>query len=259
MILKEVIKLVENEGKLTPPFDIEYRITLPPHLVEELGEEDTLYGYCHWDGKDLIPDDQDDYSINDDILHYEVFEVREDMAEYKGEKALSVTIEGEWITSNSWPEKKVIPDEEPLPKTEGRTRGERRKRDYTKAVRKRNIAKAVYPSGDTHPYYDNLHQYSKGKIHCSCSMCSDKTNSKGSNGKGRRYDDGFREKLAKEEEKPLHTTSGTTTHRMGANYKHSEAVVIDSMNDKMRHYEQGDEEQTLDEMLRDIEGGKING
>ena len=28
-------------------------------------------------------------------------------------------------------------------------------------------------------YYDNLHQYSKNKIHCSCSLCSSKTRNKG--------------------------------------------------------------------------------
>lgn len=36
------------------------------------------------------------------------------------------------------------------------------------------IAREVYYDGDTHPYYNNLHQYSKNKIHCSCSMCSAK-------------------------------------------------------------------------------------
>lgn len=28
-------------------------------------------------------------------------------------------------------------------------------------------------------YYDNLHQYSKNKIHCSCSFCSRKSKNKG--------------------------------------------------------------------------------
>lgn len=49
-------------------------------------------------------------------------------------------------------------------------RGERRKKDYTKAVRKQKIAKAIY--GGTVPWYDNLHQYSKNKIHCSCPCCA---------------------------------------------------------------------------------------
>lgn len=48
-----------------------------------------------------------------------------------------------------------------------------------KALRKRRIAREVYCDGDTHPYYNNLHQYSKNKIHCSCSICSTKTRNKG--------------------------------------------------------------------------------
>jgi hypothetical protein len=48
-----------------------------------------------------------------------------------------------------------------------------------KALRKRRIAEEVYWGGKEHPYYDNLHQYSKNKIHCSCPMCSPKTRNKG--------------------------------------------------------------------------------
>lgn len=46
-----------------------------------------------------------------------------------------------------------------------------------KALRKRRIDKAI-SYGDC-PFYNNLHQYSKNKIHCSCYMCSAKTNNKG--------------------------------------------------------------------------------
>lgn len=58
------------------------------------------------------------------------------------------------------------------------TGGENRRRSILKALRKRRIDRAIYP----HPengYYDNLHQYSKNKIHCSCPMCSDKTRQNG--------------------------------------------------------------------------------
>jgi hypothetical protein len=48
-----------------------------------------------------------------------------------------------------------------------------------KALRKRRIAEEVYYGGKEHPYYDNLHQYSKNKIHCSCPSCSSKTRNKG--------------------------------------------------------------------------------
>ena len=61
------------------------------------------------------------------------------------------------------------------------TRAERRKRNWKKAITKRRIAKEIYPSilEDSKEYYDNLHQYSKNKIHCSCGMCRRKTNNKG--------------------------------------------------------------------------------
>ena len=60
-----------------------------------------------------------------------------------------------------------------------RTRAERRHNDVRKALRKRNIVRTVYSSFVDSEWYDNLHQYSKNKIHCSCPMCSAKTKNKG--------------------------------------------------------------------------------
>ena len=48
-----------------------------------------------------------------------------------------------------------------------------------KALRKKRLAEEIYYRGKEFPYYGNLHQYSKNKIHCSCPACSPKTRNKG--------------------------------------------------------------------------------
>ena len=61
-----------------------------------------------------------------------------------------------------------------------RSRAWRRYKNYTKAKRKRDIDAAVYSYGNRwYPWYNNLHQYSKNKIHCSCPICAAKTRNKG--------------------------------------------------------------------------------
>lgn len=59
-----------------------------------------------------------------------------------------------------------------------------RKMDWKHAVRKRRICLSAnsdnYTNGD---WYNNLHQYSKNKIHCSCWMCRARGLYKGSNSK----------------------------------------------------------------------------
>lgn len=61
-----------------------------------------------------------------------------------------------------------------------RTRAERRHKDIAKAIRKRKLAKHIYQSysDSDWEYYNNLHQYSKNKIHCSCPLCAAKTRSR---------------------------------------------------------------------------------
>ena len=59
-----------------------------------------------------------------------------------------------------------------------RDRGYYRDVGYRKAKRKQRITEEVYWGGLSYPYYDNLHQFSKNKIHCSCPMCSAKTRNK---------------------------------------------------------------------------------
>ena len=50
-----------------------------------------------------------------------------------------------------------------------------------KALRKRRLDRQLSWLNDDNSsaLYDNLHQYSKNKIHCSCPMCSAKTRNKG--------------------------------------------------------------------------------
>ena len=56
-----------------------------------------------------------------------------------------------------------------------RAHAEKRHNDWKKAIRKRNITRTWRLNTD---YYDNLHQYSKNKIHCSCALCACKTKGK---------------------------------------------------------------------------------
>ena len=51
-----------------------------------------------------------------------------------------------------------------------RNLAEKRHNDWKKAIRKKKIINAY-----GWDYYDNLHQYSKNKIHCSCPLCRAKT------------------------------------------------------------------------------------
>lgn len=74
-----------------------------------------------------------------------------------------------------------------------RKRDWRRYKDYIKAKRKRDIDKKTqHVFNDEYGmhwwfWYNNLHQYSKNKIHCSCPMCSAKTRNKGHRRKRKNY------------------------------------------------------------------------
>ena len=86
-----------------------------------------------------------------------------------------------------------------------RTRAWRRYKNYTKAKRKREIDLSdkywnyslynnpikpnSFPSNLKPKFgmYNNLHQYSKNKVHCSCPWCSAKTRNKGKRRKTKPY------------------------------------------------------------------------
>lgn len=61
-----------------------------------------------------------------------------------------------------------------------RSRAKTRHNCWRKALRKRRIIRQYGIE-----YYDNLHQYSKNKIHCSCPICSRETWHQGDNSKER--------------------------------------------------------------------------
>lgn len=50
-----------------------------------------------------------------------------------------------------------------------RNLAEKRHNDWKKAIRKRNISRNVYRLNQD--WYNNLHQFSKNKVHCSCHIC----------------------------------------------------------------------------------------
>lgn len=52
-----------------------------------------------------------------------------------------------------------------------------RAKSYSKAMRKYHIDRDI-AAGRWPLYYNNIHQYADNKIHCSCPMCSEKTNNK---------------------------------------------------------------------------------
>ena len=107
-----------------------------------------------------------------------------------------------------------------------RNRAWRRKKDFSKAERKRNIDLEVsyynwkeynnplcpYNSFISYGMYDNIHQYSKNKIHCSCPDCSPRTRNKGKHRNSKNYSPSI-------------------------NYKISDKRKIDSMIDNVKEYE----------------------
>ena len=56
-----------------------------------------------------------------------------------------------------------------------RNLAEKRHNDWVKAIRKRRIDRELKGTRHHLDWYDNLHQYSKNKIHCSCPFCRAKT------------------------------------------------------------------------------------
>ena len=97
------------------------------------------------------------------------------------------------------------------------------RRDTTEAKAKRK-AKLVHQMGD-YWFYPSFGQYRKGKIHCSCPMCSSKTNSKLNKSKGPVDQQRSFSRLA------------CTNERYGKKYwKHSDRQKIDKMKDQLTEF-----------------------
>lgn len=57
-----------------------------------------------------------------------------------------------------------------------------RSKSWSKALRKYHIDRDRTADHNWGLWYNNLHQYADNKIHCSCPMCSSKTNNKNRSG-----------------------------------------------------------------------------
>ena len=108
-----------------------------------------------------------------------------------------------------------------------RTSALKRHNDWKKAIRKKNICEQVYGM----EYYNNLHQYSKNKIHCSCPLCTGKTNDRRSKGNG------------PVSPKSLGVHIGMTNKRFGnKNYSISDKKKIEKLNSLLNDYYKGEDE-----------------
>ena len=103
-----------------------------------------------------------------------------------------------------------------------KNRGNRRKQNARKALRKQRISREIFDC----EMYDNLHEYDKNKVHCSCPMCKDKTNTSKDKSHG-----------PTDQSRPYSTKIPTTNDRYGKkNYKISDRKKIDDMREQERDF-----------------------
>ena len=103
-----------------------------------------------------------------------------------------------------------------------RNRGWRRKKNFSKAKRKRDIDIAVnfnpwFSYAENHCLYNSLNEYSKNKVHCSCGLCTAKTRNKG------------------------HRRNRPKNYMPSINYDIHDKRKLDSMNDEVKDYIHGEE------------------
>ncbi len=114
-----------------------------------------------------------------------------------------------------------------------RQRGNRRFRAYTKAMRKYRLVRQM--QGE-YWYVEHLGMLRKGKIHCSCPMCAEKTNTRLSKSRGSVYAEmrkGWTHPIARGTRIP------TTCSRYGKkNYTAAEKRSIDRMRFQIKEWEE---------------------
>ena len=105
-----------------------------------------------------------------------------------------------------------------------KNRGNRRWKNHQKAKRKWILCQSIY--GNSKEYHkEQIHRYDKGKIHCSCPMCSAKTNDSINKSRGPLNNPRRSSRLA------------GTHHRYGRkNWKRSDQRKIDNMNNQILTY-----------------------
>lgn len=119
--------------------------------------------------------------------------------------------------------------------TKDRRRGERRKKDFAKALRKMRLSKAFM--NDNRGWYgDCVHRYADNPIHCSCPMCREKTNAKLSKSKGPVSSSEYT--VNGETKKHVRGSRiPSTNHRFGKkNYRVSDRKTVEMMMDKERSW-----------------------
>ena len=92
---------------------------------------------------------------------WECEEYKEDWAKDNPEILFKLQKKGILIPEETYPLGELLQKD--------RTRAIRRKKNASKAMRKKAIDMQIHVNT---PWYGSLHQYSKNKIHCSCPMCA---------------------------------------------------------------------------------------
>lgn len=92
LTLEKLLQNLQKSQAITVPIAIMLRTYLPERFATEKGPEDTLLGYCRWDGTALIPEDYDSYSLQEEVSDYRI------VSDCNGCKSLMVWIVTEWVS-----------------------------------------------------------------------------------------------------------------------------------------------------------------